>query len=75
MQAVRAARQSYPHLPIYARSRDEQHAQLLRTAGATGVIPETLEAGLQLSTLALSAAGLEELMVSRIIQDVRHSRT
>ncbi len=75
MQAVRAARQSYPHLPIYARSRDEQHAQLLRTAGATGVIPETLEAGLQLSALALAAAGLEELMVSRIIQDVRHSRT
>ncbi len=74
MQTVRAARQSYPDLPIYARSRDEQHAQDLRAAGANGVIPETLEAGLQLTALALTVAGLEELTVSRIIQDFRHSR-
>lgn len=55
MHAVRSARAACPDLPIFARSRDERHAHELREAGATGVVPETLETGLQLSALALQA--------------------
>jgi CPA2 family monovalent cation:H+ antiporter-2 len=57
MHTGKAAREAYPNLPIYARSRDEQHARDLLAAGATAVVPETLEAGLQLSSFALQAAG------------------
>jgi len=36
-------------VPVLARSRDESHAAELRAAGASLVIPETLETGLQLA--------------------------
>lgn len=74
MHAVRAARRAYPSLPIYARSRDEQHACELLLAGATAVVPETLEAGLQLSSFALQAGGLGESQVAAAVQAERASR-
>lgn len=74
MHTVRAARIAYPNLPIFARSRDELHAQELRAAGATAVVPETLEAGLQLSGFALHSLGLPESLISAALQDERESR-
>ncbi|MEN9436627.1 MAG: hypothetical protein RIR09_1282 [Pseudomonadota bacterium] len=74
MHTVRAARIAYPNLPIFARSRDELHAQELRLAGATAVVPETLEAGLQLSGFALHTLGLPESLISAALQDERESR-
>ena len=74
MHTVRAARIAYPNLPIFARSRDELHAQELRLAGATMVVPETLEAGLQLSGFALQSLGLPESLISAALQDERESR-
>mgnify|MGYP006181211923 CR=1 FL=1 len=38
----------HPRLPIFARSHDTQHAHDLVAAGATQVVPETLEAALLL---------------------------
>jgi monovalent cation:H+ antiporter-2, CPA2 family len=57
-RAVQAMRRHFPQVPVLARTRDEEHAGLLRAAGATGVVPETLEAGLQLSGHVLEALGL-----------------
>lgn len=74
MHTVRAARISYPSLPIFARSRDELHAQELRAAGATAVVPETLEAGLQLSGFALHSLGLPESLISAALQGEREAR-
>jgi CPA2 family monovalent cation:H+ antiporter-2 len=74
MHAVRAARSEYPELPIYARSRDEFHAQELRSAGATAVVPETLEAGLQLSFFALNALSIPEGEINNIIDHERELR-
>lgn len=74
MHTVRAARIAYPNLPIFARSRDELHAQELRMAGATAVVPETLEASLQLSGFALHSLGLPESLISAALQDERESR-
>ena len=54
MHAVTMARQSYPHLHIYARSRDEQHAHELHEAGATSVVPRN--PGSRASTHGLCAA-------------------
>lgn len=74
MHAVRAARVAYPQLPIYARSRDEAHARELLEAGATGVVPETLEAGLQLTAFALRAADLPEAQVGEAVAAERQAR-
>lgn len=74
MHAVLAARSEYPHLPIYARSRDESHALELRKAGATAVVPETLEAGLQLSFFALNALLLPETEINHILDRERELR-
>jgi CPA2 family monovalent cation:H+ antiporter-2 len=58
-------------VPLFARARDEQQARLLKLAGATVVVPETLEASLQLSAFVLESMGLEELEVDGIIDDER----
>ncbi|MGE5452561.1 MAG: cation:proton antiporter [Acidobacteriota bacterium] len=74
MHAVAAARHEYPKLPIYARSRDEQHAHELRQVGATAVVPETLEAGLQLSAFALHTLGLSEGVINLALEQERERR-
>ncbi len=74
MHTVKSARETYPDLPIFARSRDELHAQELRKAGATAVVPETLEAGLQLSSFALQVMGLPDSEISLALQIERERR-
>ena len=71
MQAVRGIRREFPHVPLFVRSRDEKHARALRLAGATVVVPETLEASLQLSAFVLEAMGLDERVVDGIVDHER----
>lgn len=58
LHAVRALRGHYPALCLLARARDEKHAWALKKAGATEVVSETIESGLQLASFALGAAGM-----------------
>lgn len=55
---VRAVREFAPGLPIYARARDRRHARRLLDHGASEVVPETVEAGLQLAARVLEGTGL-----------------
>ena len=71
LHAVRGIRREFPHVPVFVRSRDERHARALKQAGASVVVPETLEASLQLSAFVLEAAGLDERMVERIVDHER----
>ncbi len=71
LQAVRGIRREFPDVPLFARARDEQQARLLKQAGATVVVPETLEASLQLSAFVLESLGLDELQVDAIVDDER----
>ena len=71
MQAVRGIRREFPHARLFVRSRDEKHARALRQAGATVVVPETLEASLQLSAFVLEAMGLDERTVDGIVDHER----
>lgn len=71
LQAVRGIRREFPQARLFARSRDEKHARALKLAGATVVVPETLEASLQLSAFVLEAMGLDEGMVDRIVDKER----
>ncbi len=45
-------------MPILIRARDSAHAAKLLDQGATQVVPEVLEAGLQLGHLMLEHVGL-----------------
>jgi CPA2 family monovalent cation:H+ antiporter-2 len=74
LHAVRAIRKQYPALPLYARARDEKHARLLKKAGATQVIPETLESGLQLAGFVLQAAGAADGEAAHLLQTEREER-
>ena len=71
MQAVRGIRREFPHVRLFVRSRDEKHARTLRLAGASVVVPETLEASLQLSAFVLEAMGLDERVVDDIVDRER----
>jgi CPA2 family monovalent cation:H+ antiporter-2 len=64
---VQRVRAEWPDLRILARARDVRHAAQLMDQGATEVIQETLEAGLQLSGRVLSLVGTPE--------EVAHRRT
>jgi CPA2 family monovalent cation:H+ antiporter-2 len=68
VHALKAIRARYPSLPVLARSRDERHARTLRKFGATTVIPETLESGLQLAGSVLQTVGVEEGRVAEIVR-------
>ena len=56
---VKAARELRRDAPILARAQDEAHAERLRQAGATFVIPEAIEAGLQMASRALQDFGYD----------------
>ncbi|QOY95665.1 cation:proton antiporter [Massilia sp. UMI-21] len=71
LQAVRGIRREFPHARLFVRSRDEKHARALRQAGASVVVPETLEASLQLSAFVLEAMGLDERTVGGIVDHER----
>lgn len=71
MQAVRGIRREFPHTRLFARSRDEKHARELHLAGASVVVPETLEASLQLSAFVLESMGLDERVVDDIVDQER----
>ena len=71
LQAVHGIRREFPHVALFARSRDEKHARDLRLAGASVVVPETLEASLQLSSFVLEAMGLEERTIDAIVDRER----
>ena len=71
MHAVQGIRREFPHARLFVRSRDEKHARALRLAGASVVVPETLEASLQLSAFVLEAMGLDERLVAGIVDHER----
>ncbi len=57
-RVLAAARRLSRELPILVRAHDSTHAARLISQGATQVVPEVLEAGLQLGQLMLEHVGL-----------------
>ncbi len=74
VNAVDAIRREFPNVRIFARARDEKHAQLLVRAGANEVIPETLESSLQLAAFVLEEIGMPEETSFELIQKEREKR-
>ncbi|MEN3158767.1 cation:proton antiporter [Alkalimonas sp. NCh-2] len=71
---LRHARKLCPDLPVIVRTRDESHVAELRQAGATEVIPETLEAGMMLTSHVLLMLNVPARRVNQLVQEQRLNR-
>lgn len=61
-------------IPVLVRVRDDSALDSLREAGATGVIPETLEASLTLASHLLVLLGMPAARVAGRLEKVRRER-
>jgi len=67
MKIVKAVRELRPDLPILVRTQDDTKLEELQQAGATEIVPETLEASLMLVSHVLL---LLDVPVSRVVKTV-----
>lgn len=74
LHAVQAVRRAMPHIRIIARARDEKHALVLHEAGASVVVPETLESSLQLTASVLDSLGMPADAAARLLEQERERR-
>jgi len=63
-----------PDLPVLVRTRDDAELEKLQLAGATEIIPETLESSLMLASHLLHILGVPMARILRKIQEVRTHR-
>jgi monovalent cation:H+ antiporter-2, CPA2 family len=73
LMTLRNAKRLNPELAAVVRTRDQQHVEELRAAGATEVIPETLEASMLLTSHALQALNVPLYRVTQHLQEQRSS--
>ncbi|MDP3874535.1 MAG: cation:proton antiporter [Methyloversatilis sp.] len=70
---VRSLHAEFPALPLIARARDGAHAAELRAVGASEVIPEALEAALQLGDHVLAQLDVSPARRGELIDAERRS--
>ncbi|MDE1887569.1 MAG: NAD-binding protein, partial [Gammaproteobacteria bacterium] len=63
-----------PDIPVLVRTRDDAELDKLMQAGATEVIPETLESSLMVAAHLLQLLGVPMKKILRKVQDVRAHR-
>ncbi len=68
---VHLVRRKWPHVRILVRARDAAHTSEYLNAGATSVVPETLEASLQLSGHVLCALGMQREEANAVLEIIR----
>ncbi|HEX9706524.1 MAG TPA: cation:proton antiporter [Steroidobacteraceae bacterium] len=74
MAIVQAVRRLRENLPILVRATDDTHLEALLEAGATEVVPETLEAALTLVSNTLHRLNVPAWRVLRTIGEIRRQR-
>jgi len=63
-----------PKVPVIVRTIDDADLEKLQAAGATEVVPETIEGSLMLASHALALVGVPMRRVIRVVQDQRDAR-
>ncbi len=71
---LRHVRAQRPYLHVMVRTRDDRDSDRLRAAGATEVVPETLESGLVMASHALLLLGIAQDKVTQRMQEERSRR-
>jgi monovalent cation:H+ antiporter-2, CPA2 family len=74
LKVLASARSHAPQVPVIVRTQDDLDLERLQKAGATEVVPETLESSLMLASHALALVGVPMRRVIRIVQDQRDAR-
>jgi monovalent cation:proton antiporter-2 (CPA2) family protein len=64
---------AWPHIPVYARARDADHARRLHAIGASLASPDSIEAALQLGEALLNGVGVPDEVARRIINERREA--
>ena len=72
-RSVWALNKHFPHVKTYVRAHDVDHGLNLEKAGATAVVPETLEPSLQLASAVLSELSMPPEEVQAAIAAFRKS--
>jgi len=67
-------RRLHPNVPILVRARDDSDLERLQRAGATEVVPETLEASLMLASHLLLLLNVPVPHVLREVKEIRDGR-
>ncbi len=70
-RALAAIRARWPDIPVFVRAHDSTHLRQLEILGATGVVPETLEASLALAGQVLNGIGTPMDAVNILISRIR----
>ncbi|MFP5440829.1 MAG: cation:proton antiporter [Gammaproteobacteria bacterium] len=65
-------RSQRPDVPVMVRTADQTHVEELQQAGATEVVPETLEASLMVASTTLLLLGVP---LSRVVRKMREQRS
>lgn len=60
-----------PGVPVLVRVHDDAHSREMLSAGATRVVPEVLEAGLELAQITLETAGIPAPVAHGLIESRR----
>ncbi|MEF8793561.1 monovalent cation:proton antiporter-2 (CPA2) family protein [Thiohalorhabdus sp.] len=71
MKILARVRQTNPDIPILVRTRDDSYMERLNQAGATEVLPESLEASLMLATELLLSLDVPNDEVMRLLENAR----
>ncbi|XUO88567.1 cation:proton antiporter [Halomonas sp. KM072] len=74
LQTLRYVHDTVPTLPIVVRTHDDSGTEELRAAGATEVIPETLESGMIMSMHSLLTLNVPMWRVTQRLQEQRINR-
>lgn len=73
--AVELIHRDFPGVTLIARARDERHAHELLQAGASFVVPEALEASLQMATHVLEHLGMNPDACAALVDRTRSRQT
>jgi len=72
-RAVAALHSHFPELRMFVRGHDLGHRRQLTEWGATAVVPEAVEASLQLGAIVLAATGTTQEEAARTIDEFRRN--
>jgi voltage-gated potassium channel Kch len=67
------AREQFPHLKVFARARNRQHAFALKDAGVTNLIRETYGSSLEMATAVLEALGITPAAAREAVRRFRQA--
>lgn len=73
-KTLRQAKAINPDIPILVRTKDDTYYAKLTKAGATEVIPETLESSLMMASHVLSILGMPMAKIVRRVQEMRTNK-